>query len=155
MSTSETTSIPTTRPVGYAFVGLSTAHEVQKAITELAGKFKLDRKIPVQLARKPETAAKKQAAATSGAPQQRSMGDLGGEGGSQVPFTSGPYDVSVSAFDSQDHQLPLVGSGILVAHREGQSSHHLASVLPKQESFHPTSGLVRYPNSSSYLTPLC
>lgn len=58
---SETTSIPTnprtTRPVGYAFVDVSTAEEAQKAITELAGKFILERKVSVQLARKPETAA--------------------------------------------------------------------------------------------------
>lgn len=68
---SETTSIPTnprtTRPVGYAFVDLSTAEEAQKAINELAGKFILERKVSVQLARKPETAAEKQAAAASGA----------------------------------------------------------------------------------------
>ena len=68
---SETTSIPTnprtTRPVGYAFVDVSTAEEAQKAINELAGKFILERKVSVQLARKPETAAEKQAAAASGA----------------------------------------------------------------------------------------
>ena len=65
----ETTSIPTnprtTRPVGYAFVDLSTADEAQKAITELSGKQILDRKVSVQLARKPETAAEKQAAAAA------------------------------------------------------------------------------------------
>lgn len=75
----ETTSIPTnprtTRPVGYAFVDLSTAEEAQKAIAELAGKFILDRKVSVQLARKPETAAEKQAAAASGG-----EGLSGGEG---------------------------------------------------------------------------
>ena len=78
-SSSETTSIPTnprtTRPVGYAFVDLSTADEAQKAIAELAGKFILDRKVSVQLARKPETAAEKQAAAASGG-----EGLSGGEG---------------------------------------------------------------------------
>lgn len=71
IESSETTSIPTnprtTRPVGYAFVDLSTADEAQKAIQELAGKFILERKVSVQLARKPETAAEKQAAAASGA----------------------------------------------------------------------------------------
>ncbi|KAK3167592.1 hypothetical protein OEA41_010719 [Lepraria neglecta] len=65
----ETTSIPTnprtTRPVGYAFVDLSTAEEAQKAINELAGNFILERKVSVQLARKPETAAEKQAAAAA------------------------------------------------------------------------------------------
>ncbi|KAI4128872.1 MAG: hypothetical protein LQ338_002501 [Usnochroma carphineum] len=66
----ESTSIPTnprtTRPVGYAFVDLSTADEAQKAITELSGKEILDRKVSVQLARKPETAAEKAEAAASG-----------------------------------------------------------------------------------------
>ena len=78
-TSSETTSIPTnprtTRPVGYAFVDLSTADEAQKAIGELAGKYILDRKVSVQLARKPETAAEKQAAAASGG-----EGLSGGEG---------------------------------------------------------------------------
>ena len=77
---SETTSIPTnprtTRPVGYAFVDLSTAEEAQKAITELAGNLILDRKVSVQLARKPETAAEKAAAAASGG-----EGASGGESG--------------------------------------------------------------------------
>ena len=67
---SESTSIPTnprtTRPVGYAFVDLSTADEAQKAISELSGKEILDRKVSVQLARKPETAAEKAEAAASG-----------------------------------------------------------------------------------------
>ncbi|KAL8732277.1 MAG: hypothetical protein Q9166_002849 [cf. Caloplaca sp. 2 TL-2023] len=66
----ETTSIPTnprtTRPVGYAFVDLSTADEAQKAISGLSGKEILDRKVSVQLARKPETAAEKAEAAASG-----------------------------------------------------------------------------------------
>ena len=76
----ETTSIPTnprtTRPVGYAFVDLSTADEAEKAITELSGKQILDRKVSVQLARKPETAAEKQAAAAAN-------GGEGAEGGGE------------------------------------------------------------------------
>ncbi|KAK4692821.1 hypothetical protein P7C71_g4460, partial [Lecanoromycetidae sp. Uapishka_2] len=80
----ETTSIPTnprtTRPVGYAFVDLSTADEAQKAITELAGKFILERKVSVQLARKPETAAEKQAAAASGAEGSGGEGRRRGSG---------------------------------------------------------------------------
>ena len=55
---SETTSIPTnprtTRPVGYAFVDVSTPSEAERAIAELNGKSILDRKVSVQLARKPE-----------------------------------------------------------------------------------------------------
>lgn len=77
---SETTSIPTnprtTRPVGYAFVDLSAADEAQRAITDLSGKEILDRKVSVQLARKPETAADKAEAIASGG-----EGISGGEGG--------------------------------------------------------------------------
>lgn len=55
---SETTSIPTnprtTRPVGYAFVDVSTASEAERAINDLNGKSIMDRKVSVQLARKPE-----------------------------------------------------------------------------------------------------
>ena len=76
---SETTSIPTnprtTRPVGYAFIDLSTPSEAQRAINELSGKEILERKVSVQLARKPETAAEKAEAATSGG-----EGVSGGEG---------------------------------------------------------------------------
>lgn len=54
----ESTSIPTnprtTRPVGYAFVDLSTPSEAERAIAELNGKAILDRKVSIQLARKPE-----------------------------------------------------------------------------------------------------
>lgn len=77
---SETTSIPTnprtTRPVGYAFVDLSTADDAQRAIGELSGKEVLDRKVSVQLARKPESAAERAEAAASGG-----EGVSGGEGG--------------------------------------------------------------------------
>ncbi|PHH85499.1 hypothetical protein CDD83_331 [Cordyceps sp. RAO-2017] len=54
----ENVSIPknprTDRPVGYAFVDLSTPSEAQLAIDELSGKEILGRKVSVQLARKPE-----------------------------------------------------------------------------------------------------
>lgn len=77
---SETTSIPTnprtTRPVGYAFVDLSVAEDAQRAIAELSGKEILERKVSVQLARKPETATEKAEAAASGG-----EGISGGEGG--------------------------------------------------------------------------
>ena len=77
---SESTSIPTnprtTRPVGYAFVDLSTATEAQRAISELSGKEILSRKVSVQLARKPETAAERAEAVASGG-----EGISGGEGG--------------------------------------------------------------------------
>lgn len=60
---SESVSIPknprTDRPVGYAFVDLSTPTEAERAISELSGKEVLERKVSVQLARKPEPAGEK------------------------------------------------------------------------------------------------
>jgi RNA recognition motif-containing protein len=54
----ESTSIPvnprTNRPVGYAFVDLKSAEEAEKAIQDLSGKDILERKVSVQLARKPD-----------------------------------------------------------------------------------------------------
>jgi RNA recognition motif-containing protein len=59
----ESVSIPknprTDRPVGYAFVDLSTPSEAERAIAELSGKEILERKVSVQLARKPEAASDK------------------------------------------------------------------------------------------------
>ncbi|KAL9045715.1 MAG: hypothetical protein Q9214_001289 [Letrouitia sp. 1 TL-2023] len=111
----ESTSIPTnprtTRPVGYAFVDLSTADEAQKAIIELSGKEILDRKVSVQLARKPETAAEKAEAVASGGEgvsgnegrrrasgrgrgRGRGRGGRGGRGGrSRQANTNGPTNV--------------------------------------------------------------
>lgn len=64
---SESVSIPknprTDRPVGYAFVDLSTPSEAERAIDELSGKEILERKVSVQLARKPEPAGEKADAA--------------------------------------------------------------------------------------------
>lgn len=68
---SESTSIPvnprTTRPVGYAFVDLSTPSEAERAISELSGKEILERKVSVQLARKPEPAGERGEGAANGA----------------------------------------------------------------------------------------
>lgn len=59
----ESVSIPknprTDRPVGYAFVDLSTPTEAERAIAELSGKEILERKVSVQQARKPETSQDK------------------------------------------------------------------------------------------------
>lgn len=66
----ESVSIPknprTDRPVGYAFVDLSTPSEAERAIAELSGKEILERKVSVQLARKPEVNEKPEAAAAEG-----------------------------------------------------------------------------------------
>ncbi|ORY15188.1 hypothetical protein BCR34DRAFT_598660 [Clohesyomyces aquaticus] len=57
----ESTTIPTnprtSRPVGYAFVALSTPSEAERAIAELNGKAILERKVSIQLARTPEAHA--------------------------------------------------------------------------------------------------
>lgn len=75
---SETTSIPTnprtTRPVGYAFVDVSTPSEAERAVNELNGKSIMDRKVSVQLARKPEESA---AAATSNTNGEAAEGEAG------------------------------------------------------------------------------
>ena len=63
----ESVSIPknprTDKPVGYAFVDLSTPSEAERAINELSGKEILERKVSVQLARKPESNDKNEAGA--------------------------------------------------------------------------------------------
>lgn len=77
---SESTSIPknprTDRPVGYAFVDLKSSAEADRAIVELSGKEILERKVSVQLARKPEPAGEKTEGANSG-----NEAGSGGEGG--------------------------------------------------------------------------
>ena len=82
-SHSESVSIPvnprTERPVGYAFVDLSTPSEAERAISELNGKNILDRKVSIQLARKPEANAE---GATSG-------GEGSGSGTRRRPSTRG------------------------------------------------------------------
>ncbi|XXG98437.1 Putative electron transfer flavoprotein subunit [Hypoxylon texense] len=66
----ESVSIPknprTDRPVGYAFVDLSTPTEADRAIAELSGKEILERKVSVQLARTPQPAGEKTEGATNG-----------------------------------------------------------------------------------------
>lgn len=101
MSCSETTSIPTnprtTRPVGYAFVDVSTPSEAERAIQELNGKTILDRKVSVQLARKPEPAQEgvegqegtRRRSSTRGRGRGRGRGGRAGRGGrgvSSKPF---------------------------------------------------------------------
>ncbi|RYP54648.1 hypothetical protein DL768_000584 [Monosporascus sp. mg162] len=66
----ESVSIPknprTDRPVGYAFVDLSTPTEAERAIAELSGKDILERKVSVQLARTPQPAGEKPEAGANG-----------------------------------------------------------------------------------------
>ncbi|KAI2635099.1 hypothetical protein GGS21DRAFT_93222 [Xylaria nigripes] len=66
----ESVSIPknprTDRPVGYAFVDLSTPSEAGRAISDLSGKEIIERKVSVQLARTPQPAGEKADGATGG-----------------------------------------------------------------------------------------
>ncbi|WEW56535.1 hypothetical protein PRK78_001981 [Emydomyces testavorans] len=72
----ESVSIPvnprTNRPVGYAFVDLTTAQEAQAAIATLTGKDILERRVSVQIARKPEP--------TEGKAEGSAEGTTGGHG---------------------------------------------------------------------------
>jgi len=89
----EAVSIPTnprtTRPVGYAFVDLSTPTEAERAISELNGQNILERKVSIQLARKPEPHAEGATSGGEGAsgaetrrrPSQRGRGRGRGRGG--------------------------------------------------------------------------
>ncbi|KAK6504395.1 hypothetical protein TWF506_002594 [Arthrobotrys conoides] len=87
----ESVSIPvnprTSRAVGYAFVDVAKKEEADKAITELSGKEILERKVSVQVARKPGTspaAAANGEAANNGdkrGPRRGRGGFRGGRGG--------------------------------------------------------------------------
>ncbi|KAH8681560.1 hypothetical protein BX600DRAFT_25820 [Xylariales sp. PMI_506] len=80
----ESVSIPknprTDRPVGYAFVDLSTPTEAERAIAELSGKEILERKVSVQLARTPTANEKTEAV---------SNGEAGAEGSRRKPSGRG------------------------------------------------------------------
>lgn len=62
----------TNRPVGYAFVDLASAQEAQAAIAALTGKDILERRVSVQIARKPEP--------TEGKTEGGAEGTTGGQG---------------------------------------------------------------------------
>ncbi|KAK3306885.1 uncharacterized protein B0T15DRAFT_156383 [Chaetomium strumarium] len=80
----ESVSIPknprTDRPVGYAFVDLSTPSEAERAIAELSGTEILERKVSVQLARKPDTNEKTEGANAEGADGARRRQSTRGRG---------------------------------------------------------------------------
>lgn len=82
---SESTSIPvnprTSRPVGYAFVDLKKADDAQKAIDALSGKDILERKVSVQLARKPDAEAPKATSTTEEGAEARKRSSGRGRGG--------------------------------------------------------------------------
>ncbi|KAF3939980.1 hypothetical protein ABW19_dt0200578 [Dactylella cylindrospora] len=90
----ESVSIPvnprTTRAVGYAFVDVATKEEADKAIGELSGKEILERKVSVQVARKPGTGpAANGGSPTDERPRRGPRGSRGGRGGRGGRFGRG------------------------------------------------------------------
>lgn len=83
MNPSESTQIRTHprtgRAVGFAFVDLTTKEEAERAIAELSGKEVLERKVSVQLARKPGAAGSK----------KENEENAGGEEGEHAPKKRG------------------------------------------------------------------
>ncbi|KAG2160797.1 RNA-binding domain-containing protein [Aureobasidium pullulans] len=118
----ETTSIPTnprtTRPVGYAFVDVSTPTEAERAISELNGKTILDRKVSVQLARKPEPAQEgnetaepaRRRSSTRGRGRGRGRGGRSGRGrgrNAEGQTTDAPADSTDGPTNVPGQVLPL------------------------------------------------
>jgi len=124
----ESTSIPTNprtnRAVGYAFVDLTTKEEADLAIAELSGKEVLERKVSVQLARKPGSSgngAKKEVTAQEGEqPQQQSKKGRsghktrgkgrGGRGGRRGGEQHNAEEEKLIATNLPGQVLPLVES---------------------------------------------
>lgn len=109
----ESTTIPTnprtSRPVGYAFVALSTPSEAERAIAELNGKPILERKVSIQLARTPEAHAEGAGSGAEGTNPEnrrrnsargrgrgRGRGGRGGRGGRAVDGTDAADQVEPS-----------------------------------------------------------
>ncbi|EPS44579.1 hypothetical protein H072_1429 [Dactylellina haptotyla CBS 200.50] len=84
--TIESVSIPvnprTSRAVGYAFVDVAKKEEADKAITDLSGKEILDRKVSVQVARKPGAAPATNGESSNGNGERRQP-RRGGRGGAR------------------------------------------------------------------------
>lgn len=109
----------TNRPVGYAFVDLATAQEAQAAIAELSGKEINERKVSVQVARKPEAPQEGSGAegASGGEGRRRGYGRRGRGRGRGGRFRSGrsvslemavtvPVTYSLTVLPSERTSLP-------------------------------------------------
>lgn len=111
---SEGVTIPknprTERSVGYAFVDLSTPTEAERAIAELSGKEILERKVSVQLARKPEASADKPDAngegEGEGARHRQSTRGRGSRGLRHRGGRAGNRGREVSAYWT--HNIPII-----------------------------------------------
>jgi RNA recognition motif-containing protein len=127
----ESTTIPTnprtSRPVGYAFVALSTPSEAERAIAELNGKAILDRKVSIQLARTPEAHAEgtgsgaegnssetRRRTSTRGRGRGRGRGGRTGRGGRAADGTDAPEQVeateAVPAVETTPTNVPSEGT---------------------------------------------
>lgn len=111
---SESTSIPvnprTQRPVGYAFVDLKKAEDAQKAIDNLSGKDILERKVSVQLARKPEAEAPKTEEGTAQRKRSTGRGRGGrgrGRGGRTTSGRTGKGDEAAEATEVAETTEPV------------------------------------------------
>ncbi|OAP56949.1 hypothetical protein AYL99_09061 [Fonsecaea erecta] len=110
----ESTSIPvnprTNRPVGYAFVDLKTAEEAEKAIENLSGKEILERKVSVQVARKPDQATTPEGTAEGDAKRSSGRGRGGrgrGRGGRGRGAARGAAEGGAPGTDLAENPLPL------------------------------------------------
>lgn len=111
-ATSESVSIPvnprTNRPVGYAFVDVATAQEAEAAIAALTGKDILERRVSVQIARKPEPVEIKEGEGEGGQGRKRGGGRGRGRGrGRGGRFGRGGRAVSLAPFPF--HKWSLCG----------------------------------------------
>ncbi|RVD84697.1 uncharacterized protein DFL_006426 [Arthrobotrys flagrans] len=118
----ESVSIPvnprTSRAVGYAFVDVAKKEEADKAITELSGKEILERKVSVQVARKPGTSPAAAANGEAGSngdkrgPRRGRGGFRGGRSGGRGPrfrdTTAAPVDTPAPS--AAAHSTPVTAT---------------------------------------------
>lgn len=108
---SEGVTIPknprTERSVGYAFVDLSTPTEAERAIAELSGKEILERKVSVQLARKPEANAEKTDANGEGEGNRRRQSTRGRGRGARARGGRAGRETKVCLLIRRPHGLPI------------------------------------------------
>ena len=94
--------------MGYAFVDLSTPTEADRAIAELSGKEILERKVSVQLARKPESNEKAEGAAIEGGAEgtrrRHSTRGRGRAGRGRGGRARGGRDSGVSSLSNTVHE---------------------------------------------------
>ena len=124
---SEAVTIPknprTDKPVGYAFVDLVNPADAERAITELAGKEVLERKVSVQIANKPDHGDENRDGEASGrARAPRSRGRSGrGRGGAKKDADGNPIAPAAGEGVSSEGAEAEAGDA---AHPEGRGHGH-------------------------------